>query len=333
MRTIFSTANVAPAEAFDYWNDAAQANIAKNRIETDDRRTFKAELRTGSLAGLSIANWQASPMTSYGIGSDDLNLPLITTPILVECGERRFELDQHSVCLFDHRQPYTARSFDPIDRTIVRVPRDELGRRIPFEAAANQPITVTGGIALLSAYVGALVRIGPSTLSAAEAALACEQTLDWIAAMVASVTGETPRLGAASRFEILKLRIAIDGQLTNPDANRQSIAAAAGVSERQANRLLAREGTSVQRLLTQRRLEKCREALVDPLQRHDSIRHIALSFGFRDMSHFTHGSGTNTATRRASIVVPPWLRRTFVSRPASPCFGGTSTSQIPKQPH
>jgi AraC-like DNA-binding protein len=60
------------------------------------------------------------------------------------------------------------------------------------------------------------------------------------------------------------------------------------VSERQANRLLASEGTSVRRLLTQRRLEKCREALVDPLQRHRSIGDIASSFGFRDMSHFTH---------------------------------------------
>jgi hypothetical protein len=57
------------------------------------------------------------------------------------------------------------------------------------------------------------------TLSVAAAALACKQMLNLIATMVASVTGETPTLSAASWFEIVKLRLAIDGQLPDPDVN------------------------------------------------------------------------------------------------------------------
>jgi len=50
----------------------------------------------------------------------------------------------------------------------------------------------------------------------------------------------------------LKLSVSIESQLTNPDADAQSIAADAGVSERHANRLLALEGTSIRRLLFER---------------------------------------------------------------------------------
>jgi len=58
-----------------------------------------------------------------------------------------------------------------------------------------------------------------------------------------------------------RLRTAIESQLTDPAANRASIAAAAGLSERHANRLLVHEGTSIAELLRKRRLAKCRETL------------------------------------------------------------------------
>jgi AraC-like DNA-binding protein len=87
---------------------------------------------------------------------------------------------------------------------------------------------------------------------------------------------------------MLKVRAAIESQLSNADVDRQSIASAAGISERHANRILALEGTSIRRLLIKRRLAKCREALEDPLQHDRSIGDIAYAFGFRDLSHFNH---------------------------------------------
>ena len=67
----------------------------------------------------------------------------------------------------------------------------------------------------------------------------------------------------------------------------ESIAAAAGINERRANRLLALEGTSIRRLLMERRLIKYRAAFENPLQRRRSIAEPALSYGFRNLSHFT----------------------------------------------
>ena len=56
------------------------------------------------------------------------------------------------------------------------------------------------------------------------------------------------------------------------------------MSERHANRLLAREGTSIRQLLIERRLAKCSEAL-EKTER--SVSEIAYAFGFRQPNHFT----------------------------------------------
>jgi AraC-like DNA-binding protein len=115
-----------------------------------------------------------------------------------------------------------------------------------------------------------------------------EQLLDLTAVVLGNVRGEMPRLGATTKYATLRLRAAIESQLANADANAQSIAVAAGMSERSASRLLAQEGTSLHRLLYEGRLQKCRNALRDPAQSHRSISEIAHAWGFRDISHFSH---------------------------------------------
>jgi len=100
----------------------------------------------------------------------------------------------------------------------------------------NRPIPRRGDAELLEAYVRAIVRIGPSRLSPAAAALAREQIIDLTAVMLGNLTGVTPRLGAASHFLSLKLHAAIE---RDPFGSRERIAAAAGISVRHADRLLA----------------------------------------------------------------------------------------------
>ena len=154
-----------------------------------------------------------------------------------------------------------------------------------FPNAKGERLSV-GDAALLTAFVRDLVRIGPSTLSPAAAAAVGEQIIDLTAIVLGDRTGTMPRLGAAARIGTLKLRAFVESQLTNPDADAQSIAAGVGASESHANRLLALEGTSIHHLLIERRLNKCREMIEDPRHVHRSIGDIAFFYGFRDLSHF-----------------------------------------------
>ena len=64
------------------------------------------------------------------------------------------------------------------------------------------------------------------------------------------------------------------------------MAAAAGVSVRYANAVLAKNGTSIVRLIWARRLEHCRRALEDPSQVRRTVSEIAYGWGFSDLTHF-----------------------------------------------
>jgi AraC-like DNA-binding protein len=85
---------------------------------------------------------------------------------------------------------------------------------------------------------------------------------------------------------LVNLRAAVEARLANPALDAEIVAAAAGVSVRYANAVLAQEGTSITRLIQTRRLARCRQALEDPLQGHRNISEIAYGWGFSDMSHF-----------------------------------------------
>jgi AraC family transcriptional regulator, positive regulator of tynA and feaB len=85
---------------------------------------------------------------------------------------------------------------------------------------------------------------------------------------------------------LTRVRAAIERRLSDPALDPAIVAAAAGISVRYANAVLAQQGTSLARLIQTRRLERCRKALGDLTQAHRSISDIAYFWGFSDMTHF-----------------------------------------------
>jgi AraC-like DNA-binding protein len=135
-----------------------------------------------------------------------------------------------------------------------------------------------------------------------------EQLLDLISMIYSD--GDDTRPTSASRASVLqRLKAAIDARLSDPDLKPAEAAAAAGISVRYANALLAEESFSIGRYLLHRRLERCRRALEDPLQANRMIGDIAFSWGFSDLSHFTR------RFRAEFGMTPSDYRRQARSRP------------------
>jgi AraC family transcriptional regulator, positive regulator of tynA and feaB len=151
-------------------------------------------------------------------------------------------------------------------------------------------------LAMLPDYAGQLGTAAIETVK--------NQTLDLIAVSLAK-TQERPRpyLSSAKASALLNVRAAIEARLTDPGLDAETAAAAAGVSVRYANALLAQEGTSIVRLIQSRRLACCHRALQDPLQAHRNVSEIASAWGFSDMTHFGRRFKT------AYGVLPSELRR------------------------
>jgi AraC-like DNA-binding protein len=93
-------------------------------------------------------------------------------------------------------------------------------------------------------------------------------------------------LSSAGSNALFRLKSVIEAHLREPDLRPAAVAAQVGISVRYANSLLSKEGSSLERFILQRRLERCRQALEDAAQAHRMIGEIAFSWGFSDLSHF-----------------------------------------------
>lgn len=79
----------------------------------------------------------------------------------------------------------------------------------------------------------------------------------------------------------------IDAHLADPGLDVASIARAFGFSSRTVHKLFEGEAHTVARTIWDRRLERCREEMVDPGLAARSITEIAHFWGFSDSQHFS----------------------------------------------
>jgi AraC family transcriptional activator of tynA and feaB len=115
-----------------------------------------------------------------------------------------------------------------------------------------------------------------------------DQVLDLFAVSLTKAMGaQRPKVSSAHSLILMNVRAVIEARLNDPALGPDAVAAAAGISVRYANAVLARQGTSIARLIQVRRLERCRKALEDPLQAHRTLTEIGYGWGFSDMTHFS----------------------------------------------
>ena len=221
--------------------------------------------------------------------SDDLlvSVQLAGKMILNQDGRQAVN-EQGSFVLLDTQRPYT-QVFQTRTRTIVlKIPREaleaRLGRVAPLTAytmEADRPITglASGFLSMLAKRLDTFD--GPVGLTIAE------QALDLVALAFFVETQQSGSTLSSSRtITLLRLKSIIESRLYEPDLRPAAVAAEAGIRIRYANTLLSAEGTSLERYILNRRLERCRRALEDPRQAHRTIGEIAFAWGFSDLSHF-----------------------------------------------
>jgi AraC-like DNA-binding protein len=295
MKTIFSTADFRPHDRFDSWHAAARKYVIDHDSRPDCRLTFAAKLCCAALDEMTLVSFDCSPMT---VAHTSRHIAQVTPDelficrqfagtLLVEQSGREAVLGAGDMTLLDPRSPYGARLSTDSSLLVLKVPRQRLearvGRTGNMVARAMRPAHeeigfVSDFLALLPAHVE---RLGQT------AAAVADQTLDLLAVALAKMGGVSgPQVSSARLVVATRLRAAIERQLSNPALDPAVAAAAAGVSVRYANAVLADENTSVARLIQTRRLERCRQALCDVTQAYRTISDIAYSWGFSDMTHF-----------------------------------------------
>ncbi|MER2266255.1 AraC-like ligand-binding domain-containing protein [Methylobacterium oxalidis] len=296
MRKIFSTDDVHPRDRFDYWMNIVRRNIISNDAAPACRRSFRAELRAGSIGSVNLALAQSSAVNishterHSGQPSDDqlfVFMPLAGTKTLQQSG-RHAMLMPGEFALIDPRLPHEGSFSDASEVLTLIFDRHLLESRLgavqDLTAHPVTPVTAEGQLA--SGYLTMLPSQAGRLSSAAED-LVEVHLLDLVAAALDKATKRQVSRGSTARSLIrMKLHAAIEARLSDPKLDASVIASAAGVSTRYANAVLADDDTSLGRLIQAKRLERCRQALADPAQQHRSVSEIAYGWGFSDMTHF-----------------------------------------------
>jgi AraC-like DNA-binding protein len=296
MEMLFSTQSVHPRDRFDYWHDVACATIVDHDSWPECGMRFEAQIEAGRLGDLGLVRFTNSAMTishtmrhASQVRSDDLFLCLqIGGAIVLEQEARDVHLEAGDMTLLDPTLSYAGNFSSGSNLLLVKLPRRALAARVGRSREMLARVMKPGDadISLASSFLGMLpAHLGKMSQTAEK--IAMDQTLDLIALSLAGMMHSCrPRISSARSVVSSAVRAVVESRLHDPNLTATMVAAAAGVSVRYANAVLAEENSSVARLIQERRLVRCRRALDDPLQTHRSVSEIAYAWGFSDMTHF-----------------------------------------------
>jgi AraC family transcriptional activator of tynA and feaB len=196
---------------------------------------------------------------------------------------RAAELRPGQMCLLEPSRPFVV-DVRHAKHAVLHMPRSQLEQRIgdvrPVTARVLSTASSEGR--LTAGIVRTLLKSNLADANALDGLAV--QAVD-VAALAA--TGGAPetvkRLSSPVAVSRLRLHHAIEDCFSRRDYD---VAGMAGMSARYANMLLSQEGTTLERQIVLRRLERCRAALCDQQHLAEGIGDIALSFGFASASHF-----------------------------------------------
>jgi AraC family transcriptional activator of tynA and feaB len=296
VKRVFSTADVDPRDRCAYWHDVVCTNIADRDFSPESGQTFQAELHLGAITNIRLALCVTSPMSmvhaARHVGrtnTDELLVCRLMAGTLVEEQDgRETVLNAGDIVLNDPRRPYAGKLLQNSKLLILKVPRHLLEDRIGDTGVmtARTIKRAQKEHRLTSALLGMLPAYSTNPESPA-LDIVRDHALDLVAVSLAAATdGGKARVSSARSFALIAVRTTIESRLSDPDLDPESVAAAAGVTLRFANQVLAHEGTSIARLIQSRRLERCRRALEDPMQVRRTVSEVAYGWGFSDLTHF-----------------------------------------------
>jgi AraC family transcriptional activator of tynA and feaB len=313
MQKVIETADVQPRDRLAYWHDVSGKVFVGHECRIGTPHNFNTSVHHAALGPVEFIDVVSDGLHEAGRlpksishGEDDvfyLCLQLEGSARVSQDG-RDTVVEAGGFHLQDTRRPYWSHYSPRWHQLIVKIPRTSLSARLAsvsqLTARAIPHSNSVGG--LVSDFIR-LIHARIDTLKPNEQQRLGEQVPDLVALALASHSQDRPQLSSARSIAVLQLRAAIDARLDDPTLDPEMAAGAAGISVRYANALLAEDGSSIQRLIVQRRLERCQRDLADIAQSHRTVSEIAFAWGFSNLSHF------NRRFKRAAGCTPGDYRR------------------------
>jgi len=295
--TLFSSRDAPPGKEIEYWHDVVCEKVLELNFKALEERRFQGEFSVMPVGDLTVGNFRFSPLVGKRHGASVSNAgdtsAMLCFPLSGatenEVGTRRLLLPAGSGAIFRENRSYIVTNRTAIHMITLQIPEGAIaGGTTVLERVAYRDLARSSELfPLVRGYVERLATL-TSDLSADMASRVGRNLADLVNAMVAEVAQQSPVcLSEYKALALMRVHMFVEEYLACPDLNPQMVSSALRLTQRYMNKLLAAEGTSLGRLIRDRRLERIAADLRDPALAMRNISMIAMANGFTDQCHFS----------------------------------------------
>jgi AraC-like DNA-binding protein len=293
---VVDTSLLACTEQFDSWSHAHQGQFPTVGLAPMCSDAFLGRMWRYDIGPVSIhrlvADASTVRRTPAMILAEDpglLQLALLARgKCMVSQDDRTSAVQAGDLTSFSTWHPFEVRAMTPFELILLNVP-EQLLRPHSGRVSRQTAVRVNG-----DGGAGRIVRehLRAVVVGLEEGGLGIESghLADSLVDLVRGlVLGPGPQDTAArsSTGLIGQIRNFIELHLGDQDLSRERVAGAHFISMSYLDKLFAAEGTQVWRHIKERRLDRCRRDLQDPLLADNSLLEIACRWGFTNAGHFS----------------------------------------------
>lgn len=291
---------ITRAESFSAFRTAASSSFVPLNItpisRQDAAHTFTARLRSASSEGIAFTEVNAnahvverSPELIAQGGTEFYKVGLLLRGSgMLTQDNRDVVLQRGDLVVYDTARPYTLVFDEDVSNFVLMIPKDRLDLPTPL---MNQltAISLSSGSSLSNIVSPYLAQLAShlDRVSGSIGAKLARHSVDLVGTLFASVLDLDHEPQDPRQVLLRSIREHIEVHLGSAELGPASIAAAHYISTRHLQDLFHEQDTTVSAWIRSRRLEHCREDLLDPVHRTRPIAAIAARWGFVDAAHFS----------------------------------------------
>ncbi|MGY8635436.1 helix-turn-helix domain-containing protein [Bradyrhizobium sp. 14AA] len=287
---LWTTDNVRQKDRFDVWEAVVSRAINTATADREGRGDFEAQLVARSYGSMRVA-WFHSEQhriarTHKHIRAEDDHPYLVSLQVsgrssIAQC-DARFHLDVDEIAIVDTRFPYEIDFSPHVERMIAVLSRATLESRIP-SLRRRHTLKIEADFRysdLSRRHIRELV--SREDKPEGETSLLAENVCNLLALATRDV--QIDQFEDAMQIEtILSF---CRNNIADPELSAGLVSAHFDISLRTLHARFERLGLTFAGWVLERRLEACRQALLDSRQSKYTISEIAYRNGFNDLSHF-----------------------------------------------
>lgn len=302
------------AESLGAFRNLVSSSFVPLRVSTDRPDPFAARMTTVDADDIAFTEIAAKPhlvertpetIASGGSGYYKVSLLLAGTSILVQDG-KELVMGPGDLSIYDTSRPYSLLFGEEFRNLIMMFPKDRLELPIPFTEQLTA-VSLGQQHSGLASVITAFLSQFPAQLTPLDDRVRTKlahTSLDLVSTMLSSILDTDPAHRDPHQVLLQKIYAHIDENLGSPQLSPGSIAAAHYISTRHLHALFRQADTTVSTWIRERRLERCRVDLLDPVIADRTVSAIAARWGFTDAAHFSRVFKSSYGVSPSEIRLP-----------------------------